>query len=147
MFRLIAFILAVSGLCLGSSARADDAEDKAVAFVEKLNGTVARDVKVPGNPVVRVNLTNKEVTDTGLKELAALKNLTTLDLEDCRQVTGVGLKELAALKNLPTLRLNGPEVTDAGVKELTALKNLTTLDMGNCSQVTDAGVKDRKSVV
>ena len=47
------------------------------------------------------------MTDAGLKELAALKNLTTLDLSETR-VTGAGLKELAALKNLTTLNLRGP---------------------------------------
>ena len=35
------------------------------------------------------------MTDAGLKELAALKNLTTLNLSDT-QVTDAGLKELAA---------------------------------------------------
>ena len=44
------------------------------------------------------------MTDAGLKELAALKNLTTLNLSETR-VTGAGLKELAALKNLTTLYL------------------------------------------
>ncbi len=38
MFKITVFALAVSGLCLGSAARADNAEDKAVAFVEKQRG-------------------------------------------------------------------------------------------------------------
>ena len=44
-------------------------------------------------------------------------------------MTDAGLKELAALKNLTTLDLSDTEVTDAGLKELAALKNLTTLDL------------------
>ena len=56
MFRVIAFALAVAGLGLTSSARADEAEDKAVAMVEALRGKVKRDDKAPGNPVVEVNL-------------------------------------------------------------------------------------------
>ena len=44
-------------------------------------------------------------------------------------MTDAGLKELAALKNLTTLYLSGSDVTDAGLKELAALKNLTTLDL------------------
>jgi len=43
-------------------ARADDAEDKAVLFVEKLKGTFTRDDEKPGKPVVGVNLTVTEVT-------------------------------------------------------------------------------------
>ena len=44
------------------------------------------------------------MTDAELKELAALKNLTTLDLFRTR-VTGAGIKELAGLKGLTSLQL------------------------------------------
>jgi internalin A len=57
------------------------------------------------------------VTDAGLKELAALKQLQTLYLRG-RSVTDAGLKEMAALKQLQTLCLYNTEVTDAGVAEL-----------------------------
>ncbi len=43
MFRTVTFALAVSGLGLSSSVRADDAEDKVVARVKKLGGSVSRD--------------------------------------------------------------------------------------------------------
>lgn len=120
MLRLMAFVLAASGLCLALSARADEAEEKAIAFVKKLGGTLTRDDKAPRKPVVTVDLRNHTaVTDAGVKELAALKGLTTLDLTYCRQVTDAGVKELAALKGLTTLNLFGcQKVTDAGVKEL-----------------------------
>jgi|GEM_PF-2505728 len=105
MFKITVFALAVSGLCLGSAAWADDAEDKAVAFVEKLGGTVTRELKALRKddkalrkPVIEVQLSNTKVTDAGLKELAPLKNLTTLDLGGTN-VTDAGLKELAPLKN------------------------------------------------
>src|SRR5688572_13762631 len=109
--------VAVLILCSGSPARADDAEDKAVAFVEKLGGTVTRDEKQPGKPVVSVNLRYRKVTDAGVKELAVFKNLTTL-------------------------HLNRTGVTDAGVKELAPLTNLTTLYLSECRGVTDAGLKE-----
>ena len=80
MLRTLAFALALSGLCLCSTLRADDAEDKAVAFVKKLGGQVLRDEKAPGKPVIKVYLIGPQVTDAGLKELATLKNLTTLFL-------------------------------------------------------------------
>ena len=93
MFKITVFALAVSGLCLGSAAWADDAEDKAVAFVEKLGGTVTRDDKAPSKPIIGVQLSNTYVTDAGLKELAPLKNLTWLSLGGTK-VTDEGLKEL-----------------------------------------------------
>ena len=76
--------LLLSGFLLGlpwSSLRAaDDAEDKAVAFVKKLGGSVKRDDKAEGKPVRGVDLSNRtKVTDAGLKELAALKQLQSLN--------------------------------------------------------------------
>src|SRR5438105_3614571 len=82
------------------AARADDAEDKAVAFVEKLGGKVTRDEKLPGKPVVAVNLRNTFVKDADLKELAAFKSLTTLDLSGNPGVTDDGMQHLVPLKNL-----------------------------------------------
>ncbi len=97
--------LVLSGFLLGlpwSSLRAaDDAEDKAVAFVKTLGGKVERDDKAEGKPVRGVDLSNRTmVTDAGLKELAALKQLQSLNLRDCNQVTDAGLKELGALQQL-----------------------------------------------
>jgi internalin A len=107
MFRLMAFALAVSGLCLGSSARADDAEDKAATLVEKLGGKVTRDEKAPGKPVVTVRFNDPfgktKVTDVDLKELAALKNLTTLNMSGPLG-TDAGRQELQ--KALPKCKIN-----------------------------------------
>jgi len=125
----------------GTSLRADQAEDKAVRSVEKLGGTVQRGEMVVGDFVVDVvtdvYLTGPRVTDAGLKELAALKTLQTLDLWGTK-VTDVGLKELATLKTLQTLDLSDTQVTDVGLKELAALKTLQTLDLSG-TQVTDMG--------
>jgi hypothetical protein len=60
---------------------------------------------------------NTSLTDAGLKELAGLENLTSLDLRHTK-VTDAGLKELAGLKNLILLVLEETKVTGAGVKEL-----------------------------
>src|SRR5205814_4627388 len=51
----------------GEQARADEAS--AVKAVEKLGGKITRDDKLPGKPVIGVNLTGTKVTDAGLKEL------------------------------------------------------------------------------
>ena len=85
-------------------------------------------------------LNNTQVTDAGLKELAALKNLASLYLDNTK-VTDAGMKELAVLKNLTTLSLDRTQVTDAGIKELATLKNLTTLKLDS-AKVTDAGLKE-----
>ncbi|MCH8048250.1 MAG: hypothetical protein IID44_31530 [Planctomycetes bacterium] len=57
------------------------------------------------------------VTDAGLKQLAAMKSLRFLSL-DSYAVTDAGLKELARSKSLQSLELSCPKVTEAGLKDL-----------------------------
>jgi internalin A len=45
------------------------------------------------------------------------------------KITDAGLKELAALKNLQWLEPGGTKITDAGLKELAGLKNLQWLNL------------------
>ena len=85
-----------------STLRADDAEDKAVAFVEELGGEVTRAEKTPGRPVITVSLWQTQRTDAELKALAPVKNLTSLNLSDTH-VTDAGLKELR--QALPNCRI------------------------------------------
>jgi RNA polymerase sigma factor (sigma-70 family) len=94
------------------------------------------DVSVPFG----LQFASRSITDTGLKELLGLKNLSVLYLGGT-QVTDAGLKELAGLKNLSTLSLFDTQVTDTGLKELASLKNLSWLDLGY-TKVTDTGVKE-----
>jgi Leucine-rich repeat (LRR) protein len=95
--------------------------------------------------IIGLALQGTQVTDAGLRELAALKNLTTLYLGAVpgghSHITDMGLKEVVTHKNLTNLSLSGTKVTDAGLKELATLEKLTTLDLGN-TQVTDVGLKE-----
>jgi Leucine-rich repeat (LRR) protein len=82
------------------------------------------------------------VTDAGLKELAGLQELLTLDLGGTK-VTDAGLKVLAGLKQLQELYLYTTPVTDAGLKELAGLHQLQNLSLNNTNTpVTDAGLKE-----
>ena len=87
--------------CLSGAARADEAS--AVKAVEKLGGKVTRDDKLPGKPVIGVNLTHAGVTDAGLKELKDLKKLTSLNLPNTDQVTDDGVADLQ--KALPGCKI------------------------------------------
>lgn len=151
------------GYARNELATANDAEDKAVKFVEGLKGTVRRhdtksgkqvgfvdlrDTKVtdadlkelaPLTGLEELQLTGTQVTDDGLKHLAPLKNLTILDLSNT-QVTGAGLEHLTSLKNLAVLGLGGPKVTDVGLKHLAPLAKLTSLSLID-TRVTDDGLK------
>jgi internalin A len=157
---LVPLLLAVG------EVHADEAEDRAVEAVKKVRGKLTRDENAPERPVIAVNFVGgrvrdaqlKElvphlakfeklqklslpflVTDAGIKELAPLTQLRTLELLGC-QVTDAGLKELAPLKNLQSLMLKRTDITDAGLKELAALQNLRDLDV-SITAVTDAGLK------
>jgi hypothetical protein len=89
------------------------------------------------------------VTDAGLKELARFPQLEVMHL-DFNRVTNAGLKELVACKNLHSLSLNGCEaLTDQGLKELSGLANFRHLDIGFNRQLTGAhlgGLKELQSL-
>jgi tRNA A-37 threonylcarbamoyl transferase component Bud32/Leucine-rich repeat (LRR) protein len=82
-----------------------------------------------------VSLGLGEITDTGLKYLAGLKNLQHLHVGGTG-ITGEGLKHLGGLQDLQTLGLSGMKVTPAGLKHLAGLKKLQRLGIAN-DQVTD----------
>ena len=73
-------------------------------------------------------LEGTRVTDTGLKELAKLKNLRTLRLRG-NKLTEAGMMELAKLTQLSTLDLDAAITTVAGLMQLANVKNLSTLQL------------------
>ena len=116
MKRYFALLLPVVA-CLSGCSRNQVAweqsaqEEKAVQAIEALGGKVKRDEKLPGRPVVEVNLGGTKVTDAGLKDLKELKGLLHLDLGGT-QITDAGLKELKELKGLQTFDLSYTQITD-----------------------------------
>jgi hypothetical protein len=80
-------------------------------------------IKIYSGPadVTMLDLASTKVTDAGVKELKALKNLQSVDVS-FTSVTDVGLKELKEFKSLQELYLFDTKVTDAGAKELQAAR-------------------------
>jgi hypothetical protein len=168
MMRLIALLLLLAVCLTGCGQTQAVREERAVNAILKLGGSVERDEKLPGQPVVGVSLCGigvtdselrelkdlkglqrlrlgyTEITDLGLKELKELKGLQELGLS-CTQITDAGLKELKELKGLQALWLNDTLITNAGLKDLKELKGLKTLGLGGTSSgITDAGMEDLK---
>ena len=142
MMRVIAlmFSLAVCVAAMGQEPATP--EDKAVSAILKLGGAVVRDEKLPGQPVVQVQLFHKPFTDSDLKYLKELKGLQMLNLEGTR-ITDAGLKDLRQLKDLHWLDLSGNQITDAGLKDLKEIKGLRELWLIE-TKTTDAGLTDLK---
>jgi hypothetical protein len=91
-------------LCRVFPGFADDAEDRAVATVTNLGGSVVGDDTDPTRPVVEIRLTKSKVTDSDLKQLAVLEGPGSVRLNR-KMIIDMALKELAALKNLKELYL------------------------------------------
>jgi thiol-disulfide isomerase/thioredoxin len=154
------------GSLLAGSARKQD--DRLVRRVEELGGTIARDTKLPGTPVVGVDLSGSKVTDddlrlvsyladlralhlhrtgvsdAGVEHLSGLKHLTTLTIGDTR-ITNAGLKALTALEQLELIGLHGTRVNDEGLIHLKAFPRLKSLFLSK-SAVTDEGLRTVKGL-
>ena len=90
--------------------------------------------KVKLNQLKKLHLQDTKITDTGLMEVAKLKQLTSLNLYcsgiNPSQITDAGLMEVGTLTNLTMLNLDGQKIiTDKGLKELAKLTKLRALHL------------------
>jgi hypothetical protein len=72
--------LLLLGFGAGWAQTKPEEQERAIAAIVKAGGTTHCDAKRPGSPVVAVELTGCDVTTAGLKHLAALTELQSLDL-------------------------------------------------------------------
>ncbi len=91
--------------------------------------------------IAELNLAeNRKITDGGMALLAALPQLTSLNLSSC-SLTDTGLASLAKLTGLARLNLSYcNRITDLGVKKLRDLPGLSYLDLQGCVKVTNGGL-------
>lgn len=97
------------------------------------------------NQIVWLKLGDTDISDATLAQVAKLKNLQKLHLEQTN-VTDAGLKQLKGLANLEYLNLYGTAITDAGLAELTTLKNLKTVYLWQ-TKVTEQGLENLKKAM
>ena len=143
MMRYIALLVSLAVFLAGCGQTQAVREERAANAILKLGGKVIRAEKLPGRPIVEVDLSGTKVTDSDLKDLKELKGLEKLVLW-ATEITDAGLKDLKELKGLKRLylgRTGRTQITDAGMKDLKELKGLQTLGLSN-TQITDAGLKD-----
>ena len=79
----------------------------------------------------------KAVTDAGLEVFADCKNMTHLNLAECRGITDAGLVHFKRFTKLVELNLSRNPITDAGLAYFADCKNLTYLWLHD-TPITDA---------
>jgi hypothetical protein len=89
---LVAGLVATRALAQAS----DDAQERAIAAIEKRGGMVGRDEKSPGKPATLVSLSGTKITDDELALLEPLTKLQTLILTST-PITDAGLVHLEGL--------------------------------------------------
>ena len=134
-----------TGLLILSLAK--DQNQLEVSAVNARTFSDAQAVVLPklANQIVWLKLSNTQISDATLAQVAKLKNLQKLHLEQT-SITDAGLKQLNGLSNLEYLNLYGTAITDVGLAELSNLKNLKTVYLWQ-TNVTDQGVATLKKTM
>ncbi|MCL2005695.1 MAG: hypothetical protein FWG73_05970 [Planctomycetaceae bacterium] len=80
------------------------------------------------------------VTDTGMANIANLKELEILDIWEVL-ITDRSMEVIGKLENLKTLMLRGTNVTDAGLEVLLSMPSLESVTLTDNSSVTSAMIQ------
>ena len=84
-----------------------------------------------------LNVAGTRISDTGLQQIAVLKNLIGLNVELCRQVTDGGFACLGRSKKLSVLIAPGTSISNVGLEQLAAGAQLAAMNLEVCDGVTD----------
>ncbi len=115
----------------------------AVSLREKLDDAAFTKLKTVSSQFVTVDLSSTSITDAGVAQLAASKNLRMIRLAETG-VTDASIETLLKLPALESINLYGTKVTDAGVAKLAALPKLKRLYLWKTG-VTPAGIDALKA--
>ncbi len=83
---------------------------------------------------------------TLIGEIKGVQSITYLNLAEGRKVSDAGLRLLAGLPQLETLNLSSTGITSTGMVVLAALTRLERLDLSFCNRITDPGLKSLRSL-
>lgn len=111
---------------------------------KKISEKDLNEINVIKEQLVILKLSNTQVTDTFVSDLADYPRLINLQLGHTK-ITDKSLEALQNAPHLETLNVYGTSVTDAGILQLAKLKTLRNLYVWQ-SKVTDAGVARLKKL-
>ena len=103
----------------------------------KLTDNEATVVSKAPQQTLWLKLSNTQITDKTLVEVAKLQNLTRLHLEKTK-ITDNGLLQLKPIQNLEYLNLIGTQITDEGLQTLASMKSLKKIYLWQ-TKVTQTG--------
>ena len=111
---------------------------------KKISEKDLKEINAIKEQLVTLKLTNTQVTDAFVSDLADYPRLINLQLGHTK-ITDKSLEALQNAAHLETLNVYGTAVTDAGILQLAKLKTLRNLYVWQ-SKVTDAGVSRLKKL-
>jgi Leucine-rich repeat (LRR) protein len=91
--------------------------------------------------LTKLNLSLTRITDHGMKELKDAPGIAELDLQYAEQVTDEGMSAIRGWKRLRRLNLRGTKITDMTLGHLAGMSTLEALDIGFV-QFTDSGLEN-----
>ncbi|XP_038888117.1 F-box/LRR-repeat protein 10 isoform X2 [Benincasa hispida] len=82
------------------------------------------------------------LTNDAVKNLSLNKDLSYLDLRDCRSLRDEALQAIGTIPKLKTLLLDGSDISDAGLSHLRPLimSSLVSLSVRGCKKLTDKSI-------
>jgi hypothetical protein len=91
--------------------------------------------------IISLNLSeNRNITGRGLEFLKTMRQLTELNLSSCA-LTNSSIKHLLVLSQLTRLNISYcNRITDLGLTLLKGLRHLSYLDLQGCTKITNGGV-------
>jgi hypothetical protein len=156
IMSMLLLMLAVAGVCAWlkterNLAREQEAIANSAWFVE-YDCDDTQGVDPPGpkwlrralgrhffDSITRLNIDNKQITDTDLEQIKNFSRLQWLWLSGT-QVTDAGLKHVGSMSSLEQLDLGSTGITDSGLANLKGLTALEAIYLVN-TRITDEGVK------
>ena len=146
MKKMLLGLMLCAALPFGTQA----ADSATLEAIKKSGGLV---LPYPGEGEqweVEFHLRGRDLTDDGLANVAALKNVIALNLRDT-QITSAGLVHLKGLTKLRRLHLERTKIGDEGIGNLVNLPDLEYLNL-YATKITDksldqlAGLKNLKQL-
>lgn len=124
-------------------------KDQHIIEVSAINAPGFADTHVPllqkvAEQIVWLKLGGTAITDRSMKELAGIKHLNKLHLENTA-ISDEGISALGEVPFLEYLNLIGTKVSDASVQKIAAMKSLKSLYVWK-SAISDEGIEQLKKL-